>query len=1055
MGNKSSARGNGAALTPGVRDAGQIARDPVAITGIACRFPGAPSAADFWKLLLSGGDAVEQMPDRTRLMQKGGAALSSSLDNFSGGYLPDIDKFDANFFRLSPDEAIRLDPQHRLLMEVVWEALEDAGLAASRIAGTRTGVYTSSVPTGYWDLLRAAGALDLHSIIGAGPWQVAAGRISYELDLRGTSMGVEATCATSLLAVHLACRALWAGEIEMAIVGGANVVIDPEVCTMLVNSGVLSRAGRCRFGDAAGDGYVRSEGVAAIMLKPCRQAVIDGDRVYALITGTSATHDGRSGRTQFAPGVASQEQMLRLAYADAGISPGDVDYVEAHGPGTPAGDPVELMALQRVMGEGRQPGQPCIVGSVKSNIGHCEGASGLAGLLKATFAIQHGKIPATLHVADPHPVLEHADGLLTLPASAMEWPRRGHPATAGVSAFGVSGTNAHVVLTEPPASRRRRTSQRAPAWLLPVSARDPEALRDLAQRYRDRLEPGASTADVHDICYSAGARREHHEYRLAVLGSGAGAMAENLRSFVSGARPGSVSTGPWPAGQPPRVVFVFPGQGPRWRGRGTELLTAYPAFARRMRECDRALEAEAGWTASRRLADGDDLVSIADVQPVTWAIQVSLAALWQDWGIQPDAVVGHSMGEIAAATVAGALTVREAAAVICKRSKLLATLSGRGAMWAVQLDEDSAREAVGAAADKVSVGVINSENSVVLAGEIAATNDIAGRLREQGVVCKRLPVDAASHAPLVEELRPAMLAGLRDLQPVPGQIPMFSTVTDEMIDTSGLTASYWMDNLRSPVRFASAVRSLLAGSGPRDTLFLELSPHPTLLWAVEDLISSPGVRAACVPSLRPDTGEVESMLASLGRAFVLGCAPDWNRIYPGGSFTRLPAYPWNRSSHWPTVTTGRPARPIAHVLSGHSRGTRRRASAGAGRHRFVPLRTGVPAATGVPVATSVSAASSLAARPDVPALAAKSASIAQVTEYIAAQVSDVLAVDKNAIDVSAPLPGAGLDSLRALRLRERVQQEFGVQIPIRDLLSNSTLAEVSHKVHGLMATTKA
>jgi acyl transferase domain-containing protein len=280
-----------------------------------------------------------------------------------------------------------------------------------------------------------------------------------------------------------------------------------------------------------------------------------------------------------------------------------------------------------------------------------------------------------------------------------------------------------------------------------------------------------------------------------------------------------------------------------------------------MRECDRALEAEAGWTASRRLADGDDLMSIADVQPVTWAIQVSLAALWQDWGIQPDVVVGHSMGEIAAATVAGALTVREAAAVICRRSELLATLSGRGAMWAVQLGEDAAREAVGTASDKVCVGVINSENSVVLAGEIGATNDVADKLREQGVACKRLPVDAASHAPLVEELRPMMLAGLRNLQPAPGQIPMFSTVTDGMIETSDLIASYWMDNLRSPVRFASAVRSLLAGSGPRDTLFLELSPHPTLLWAIEDMISSPGVRAACVPSLRPDTGEVESMLA--------------------------------------------------------------------------------------------------------------------------------------------------------------------------------------------------
>jgi acyl transferase domain-containing protein len=307
-----------------------------------------------------------------------------------------------------------------------------------------------------------------------------------------------------------------------------------------------------------------------------------------------------------------------------------------------------------------------------------------------------------------------------------------------------------------------------------------------------------------------------------------------------------------------------------------------------------------------------------------------------------------------------------------------------------------------------------------------------------------------------------MLAGLRNLQPAPGQIPMFSTVTDGMIETSDLIASYWMDNLRSPVRFASAVRSLLAGSGPRDTLFLELSPHPTLLWAIEDMISSPGVRAACVPSLRPDTGEVESMLASLGRAFVLGCAPDWNRVYAGGCYTQLPAYPWNRSSHWPTITTGHAAARSVHVLSSHSRGTRRRASAAAGRQRFVSVRTAVLARTHVAARANVPMRADVATRADdgqprdqARSAAGKSASIAQVTEYIAAQVSDVLAVDKSAIDVSVPLPGAGLDSLCALRLRERVRQEFGVQIPIRDLLSNSTLAEVSAKVHGLMAAAHA
>jgi acyl transferase domain-containing protein len=973
-------------------------RDPVAIIGMACRFPGAPSIADYWELLLSSGDAVGEIPEGIRTWNAG---LSNAVppDILYGGYLPDIDKFDANFFELSPDEAVRLDPQHRMLMEMTWEALEDAGLSASGIAGTRTGVYTSTLPSGYWDLLRAAGATDLHSVIGAGPWQVAAGRISYELDLRGPSMGVEATCATSLLAVHLACRALWAGEIEMAIVGGANLIVDAEICNMLIRAGVLSRTGRCRFGDAAGDGYIRAEGAAAVVLKSRRRAVADGDRVHALITGTSATHDGRSGRTQFAPGLASQEHMLRMACSDAGISPRDVDYVEAHGAGTPAGDPVELMALQRVMGEGRRPGEPCVVGSVKSNIGHCEGASGLAGLLKAALAVRHGRIPATLHVARPYPVLEHPAGQLMLPVSAMDWPSRGHRATAGVSAFGVSGTNVHVVLTEPPASRRGRVPRRGKAWLLPVSARDAEALRNLARRYGEWLGPSCSPADLHQICFSAGARRTHHEYRLAVAGASPRAMADDLRSFASGGRPGSVAAGTWPAGRP-RVVFVFPGQGPSWRGRGSELLAACPPFARRMRECDRALEAEAGWTASQRLRCGDDLVSISDVQPAAWAIQVSLAALWEDWGIKPDVVIGHSMGEIAAATVAGALDVREAAAVVCRRSRLLATLSGRGAMWAIQLGEDAAREAIGSASGKVRVGVINSEHSVVLAGEAAATNDVVGKLRERGVVCKRLPVDAASHAPLVEELRPMMLAELQHLRPRAGRIPIFSTVTAGIIEGSELAARYWMDNLRSPVRFASAVRSLLTEPGADGTLFVELSPHPTLLWAIEDAICSAGARAAGVPSLRPDIGEVHAMLSSLGTAYILGCAPDWGRIYPGGCYVQLPGYAWNRGSYWPGVT----------------------ADAADAQHHPVD---------------------------------AKDISVAQLTEYIAGQVSDVLATDRSMIDASAPLERFGLDSVHTLRLQQRVQADLGVQIPIRDLLANGTVAELSRKLCSLIGLNQA
>ena len=976
-------------------------RDPIAIIGASCRLPGAPDVAAFWDLMAGERDAVGEMPPGRSAAVPGPGDLARSL--VPGGFLADIDEFDAGFFGLSPREAIRLDPQHRLLLETTWEALEDAGLPAGQLAGSRTGVYTACLGSGYWDLLRQAGILDLYATLGAGPWQVPAGRISYHLDLRGPSLGVEATCATSLLAVHLACRALWSGEVGMAVVGGANLLVTPELYAGLDGVGVLSPRGRCRFGDAGADGYVRSEGVVAMVLRPLSQAIEAGDRIYASILGTGSTHDGRTGRTAIAPGQESQEEMLRIACQDAGVSPGEIDYVEAHGTGTTVGDDTELRALSAVLRLGRDPARPCLVGSVKSNIGHGEGVAGLVGLLKAALAIQHRTIPATLHVSEPNPVLAEEPAPLRLATRTQPWPGRDRRVLAGVSAFGLSGTNVHAVLTagpvrSPGAARRDVT----PAYLLPLSARDPAALRELASSYADKLNGATSAAALADICFSAGACRTGHDHRAVAVGTTGDTIARELRTFASGARARSVIVGPPQVTGRPRVVFVFPGQGGQWTGMGRQLLGECPSFRRRLRQCARAVERELGWSPEHLLARGLPLRDVVDIQPTLWAVQVALAAVWREWGVEPDLLIGHSMGEIAAATVAGVLTLDDAASVVCRRSRLIASLPRTGAMCVVQLGEDAAREAIGEHSGRVCVGVVNSEHSVVLSGDSAALGQVLGPLREQGVFCRDVSVDYASHSPQVEPLRAGLADALAQLRPRQASTPIFSTVLDKMADGTEFDGLYWMENLRQPVRFASAAGSAL--SDDRDTLFVEISPHPVLTGALEDIIDARAGRARAVSSLHRDRPGLESLLTGLGVAYVRGCTPGWRNLYPEARFTALPGYPWQRSRFWP----GRaPAAKEAAPGSGPD---------------------------------------TLARGPGRPARSAEA-----VGKYLLEVVSELSAIPCHDLHSDVSLVSLGLDSLIAHELQLRIEYQLGVRVPIRYLTGTSTLAELTREVHRRLA----
>ena len=969
----------------------------IAIIGVACRLPGAPSPDDLWDVLIAERDTIGRIPadrfDMDKLYDPNPGTPGRIVSRF-GGFLEGIDQFDAEFFGISPQVAMRTDPQERLLMEATWQAMEDAGIPDHAVRGSNTGVYTTSVTADYWDILREAGLADLHAAVNAKPSATAAGLISHHLDLLGPAMGVEATCASALLAVHLACRALRHGEVDLAIVAGANVLLSPDQYMAMSEAEILSPTGRCRFGDAHADGYVRSEGVVAMVLKPLAAAIADGDRIYAAIAGTAATSNGRSGGTMISPGLAGQMNMLRTAYRDAGVLPGEVDFVEAHGPGTPDGDVVELTALAEVLAEGRAPDRPCLVGSVKSNIGHTEAAAGFAGLLKATLAIRNRVVPATLHVDAPNPVLAELPGSIELAVRAHDLADRTAPIVAGVSAFGLTGTNVHVVLREVPQATRPaapRRERRAP-YVLPLSAKSSTALRELAGRYADVLGSRVAAPNLTDLCFGASARRSHHGHRVAVVGTSREGMLDALRSHEAGFESPSVLSGLEPGAGVPRVVFVFAGQGSQRDGMARELLENQPCFREWMQRCDKEIAAEVGWSVIDRLLGDAPLTAEEHIQPALWAIEVSLAALWREWGIEPDLVIGHSMGEIAAAVTAGALSLRDGAALICRRSAMLSKIQGSGSMWAVQLGEAEAREAIRDVAGAVCVAAINSDHSTTLSGDAAALASVIEPLRRRGVYCKQLRVGCASHAPQVEPIGNDLREALLDLRQGELTVPMHSTVVDRELDAAELDATYWVANLRQPVRFAPVIRSVIT-KHPH-TLFIEISTHSVLIPAIEDTIESATGNFLAVPSMCRDQSELDTLHNGLAAAYTHGCLPDWARVHDGGRFLPLPGYPWQRKSFWADMVATPP----------------------------LALPTAAPAQSRVDIVP-------------VPA--------DDLVRTIVLHTAEVLALPETQIDPATPLLDAGLDSLLAAKLGSRIKQELGVDVPVRQLLARSTLTDLA------------
>ncbi|MER6333992.1 acyltransferase domain-containing protein [Streptomyces sp. NPDC001034] len=890
---------------------------PIAVVGMGCRFPRANNTEEFWDLLMANSQAVSRIPEDRFNIDDHYAGRSPSPGKTvsrDGGFLDDAFSFDAGFFGISPVEARSMDPQQRILLHVVWEALESAGIAPAGLAGSRTGVFVGQATAEYGESGRPEEGPGVRDTVGGRLRAVTAGRVSYALDLRGPSLVLDTACSSSLVAVHAARQSLLTGESSLAIAAGVNIIVSPQDSIAYSQGGMLSPDGRCRFGDASADGFVRSEGVGAVVLKPLPDALRDGDPVLALLLGSAVTNDGQGSGLLLKPAVSGQAQMLRDACRSAGIEPAQLDYVEAHGTGTPTGDTVELRALAEAAGGER----PLRCGSVKTNIGHAEAAAGIAGLIKTVLIARHGVIPASLHLSDPHPLLTGERPAVRVVTENTPLAKAGPQGLLGVSSFGLSGTNAHVVVGEF-VDDRHPAEQRAPEGphLLVLSARSAAALRRLAGSYADHLGPDGAGRDqaLGAICATAATRRDAGPHRLWATGTSHDELATALRALADGEQTADGGFGEAGFSGPRRTVFVFSGQGSQWLGMGRGLLASNETFRTALRACDEAVREELGWSVEELLTRDTDRFpgGVEIVQPTLWAVQVALAAAWRDLGVEPEMCVGHSMGEVAAACVSGALSLRDAAAVICRRSRLMRRVAGGGAMLVVELSADRAHEAV-SRTPSVCVAAENSPTCTVLAGDPDALADLSARLEADGVLCRLVDVDVASHSPQMRPLHAELAADLVHLTPMSAHTGLFSTVRRTPLAGPELDAGYWADNLCEPVRFHAAVRQLAAGKEASENVFLEISPHPVLTSSVVDTLAHDGAPGTAVPSLRRNTDEAAELLRAAGRFFAAGGRVDWTRWY--GHPVRpvpLPHYPWERTEFRQAQAAPRPA---SSVLTG-------------------------------------------------------------------------------------------------------------------------------------------
>lgn len=885
-----------------------VISDPIAIVGIGCRFPGGVDGTrSFWELLSKGADGIVEVPPErwnVDLFYDSSPSTPGKMYTRSAGFLTQkINEFDASFFGMSPREAGFLDPQQRVLMEVAWEALEDAGLDPEKLGGSDTGVYiggfmVDSLLTQFSSANRDQ--IGSHTAIGS-TLAILSNRLSYVFDLRGPSITMDTACSSSLVALHEACQSIWSGECGLALCGGVNIMLRPESPIVMCKGGFLSPDGRSQSFDKRANGYGRGEGAGIVVLKPYSAAKRDGDSIYALVRGTGANQDGRTDGIT-APNPEAQEALMRKVCLNARVDPREICYVEAHGTGTALGDPIEAGAIGAVMGKNRSQEDACIIGSVKANIGHLEAASGIAGLIKVALCLQEKAIPPLANLNEPNPNIPFAELGLRLPLTLEPVPARKGPAFMAINSFGYGGTNAHALLEEykpdqPAQPINGQTESRAGFQVLPFSARSKKALTALAKAYRDRLI-GPDAPALGEVCYSAALRRGHHDQRVALLADSRDAMASQLERYIEDGTGLGIVTGSVTAkGQKP--VFVMTGMGPQTWSMGRELYRTEPVFRAMAEECDEIFQRVAGWSILKEMLADEKMSRIAETQiaqPANFVIQASLTTLWRSWGVEPAAVVGHSVGEVTAAYLAGVLSLEDAVIVSHHRSRIQKKAAGVGTMLAVGLSTEDIQPYLAPCAGQVSLAAANGPTSITLAGDTDALKRISAQLQGKGTFNRFLAVEVAYHSHTMEPLKDEVLEALAGIAIHPARIPLYSTVTGDLAPAGSYDAAYWSRNIREPVFFEKAMGSLIR-DGHR--IFLEVGPHPVLSTSIKECLAYRGAQGVLLASLRRDKPERHTMLEALAGLYTAGGLFDWNKFCGyKGNYIKLPSYPWQKEVYW-------------------------------------------------------------------------------------------------------------------------------------------------------------
>ncbi|MFE9769910.1 type I polyketide synthase [Streptomyces sp. NPDC005808] len=981
--------------------------EPVAIVAMSCRLPGgAVSPEALWQLVLDGEDAVTAVPtDRgwDPAWLRGADEPQDAPLSLEGGFVHDAPCFDPAPFGISPREALAMDPQQRLLLEATWEAFERGGFDPTALKGTPTGVFVGCSASGYSATMYGDARGSESYLLTGTAGGVLSGRISYTFGLEGPAVTVDTACSSSSVALHLAVQSLRRGECTLAVAGGAAVIATPGVFAEFSKQGGLAADGRCKaFGEGA-DGTGWAEGSGMLLLERLSDARRNGHEVLAVIRGSAVNQDGASNGLT-APSGPAQRRVIRQALADARLTTADVDAVEAHGTGTTLGDPIEARALLATYGQGRPEDRPLWLGSLKSNMGHPQATAGVAGVIKMVMAIRNGVLPRTLHAEEPSSHVNWSAGAVRLLSEQQPWPETGRARRAGVSSFGMSGTNVHLILEEAPQEEPAEPETGAAGtglavvpWVL--SAKTENALRAQAERLLDRVREDGE-ASLADVGYSLALTRTSFNHRAAVVAGERGDFLAALEAIAAGSPSAAVVHGS--AGRGSRPVFVFPGQGAQWVGMAVGLLDSSAVFAERMAQCGAALEPFTGWSLLDVVrgvegAPGFDRVDV--VQPVLWAVMVSLAEVWRSYGVEPAAVIGHSQGEIAAAAVAGVLSLEDAAKVVALRSRAIIALAGRGGMVSVAQPAAWVREKIAAWDGRISVAAVNGPSSVVVSGDPQALDELVAECLAAEIRARKVDVDYASHSAHVEEIEAELAKLLAGITPRSGETALYSSLTGELLDGREMGSGYWYNNLRETVEFEQATRAALADG---HSVFIEVSPHPVLSMGLQGTVEDVGADAAVLGTLRRDEGGLDRFLTSLAEAHCHGVAVDWAGVFAGTGArpVALPTYAFQRAYYWPD-----PPAPGSFLAT--------------------PAASGEPAETLDDDEVARTSGEFAAQLRDAPAAERHWLLVGLVTQHAAAGLGHDSA---EAIEKDTNFLEQGFDSLTALKMRNNLQKVLGVRL---------------------------